>query len=466
VKYYFGPICLSFLIAFIFSLICILHIESAIGVLILLLVGGLIIRNPRKLFFIICLLFPFNNIVTVRFFTVDIRMIEIFWIPTFLTLLLRFLMRTDDARKFKFERYDILFLCFLISCGFKAIGDPYSFNISIEIIQIIYLYSIFFFFRNICNDKVYLSYFLKYIVPIAFIFCIFALITAAVGKFPLKSVRIFFPSGGIKLIDSLTEIQYSEISNIHSLIRVDCFFWGSTGTGNILIVLFFLVRASRKLKVYRNKTIILLESLILLCIIFTGSRASWVFMTFLFLLISFIERRYFFLKVFVGFCIVGLCIYLFPSIRERILEIFYTDESSNRSHFASWFAGIEMFVNHPILGVGLGRYPYEAMNSTFLKAFKVFIMPRAAHNILLRILAENGILGIITLGTLLGMVIIKSIKGIIRNHIFREIYFSFLGTFLMNLTMNAFMKEPFWILMGLVMGSYSFSNSKKSKNYL
>ncbi|MEA3238404.1 MAG: O-antigen ligase family protein, partial [Candidatus Bipolaricaulota bacterium] len=74
-----------------------------------------------------------------------------------------------------------------------------------------------------------------------------------------------------------------------------------------------------------------------------------------------------------------------------------------------WWVGWEMFKDHPLLGVGMGNYKLDFVQykATFLAtprgAAYSFYIPRAAqaHNDYVQVVAEMGILGIITLLSLL-----------------------------------------------------------------
>ncbi|MEA3238311.1 MAG: Wzy polymerase domain-containing protein, partial [Candidatus Bipolaricaulota bacterium] len=74
-----------------------------------------------------------------------------------------------------------------------------------------------------------------------------------------------------------------------------------------------------------------------------------------------------------------------------------------------WWVGWEMFKDHPLLGVGMGNYKLDFIQykATFLAtpqgAAYSFYIPRAAqaHNDYVQVVAEMGILGIITLLSLL-----------------------------------------------------------------
>ncbi len=67
------------------------------------------------------------------------------------------------------------------------------------------------------------------------------------------------------------------------------------------------------------------------------------------------------------------------------------DNYANSERVAHWVAGINMFVDHPLLGVGIGNYQdaYPAYQ------LGIFVVPLGhAHNYYINIAAEAGLLGL------------------------------------------------------------------------
>ena len=81
-----------------------------------------------------------------------------------------------------------------------------------------------------------------------------------------------------------------------------------------------------------------------------------------------------------------------------------------------------------------------------------------------KILAENGILGLLTLGGFFLFLLKQSHSYLNSNNkMFKNIIFAFLGTLFMNMTMNAFTIEAFWIITALLVG---VSNAEKNGSVL
>jgi len=107
-----------------------------------------------------------------------------------------------------------------------------------------------------------------------------------------------------------------------------------------------------------------------------------------------------------------------PSLPERILE-----QNSLRIRSWDWWIGWEMFLDHPVTGVGLGNYklnflPYKAeFLSTPRGEDYDFYIDRAAqaHNEYVQVLAELGILGALAVLSILSAVAVTLWKRLRSN---------------------------------------------------
>jgi O-antigen ligase len=77
----------------------------------------------------------------------------------------------------------------------------------------------------------------------------------------------------------------------------------------------------------------------------------------------------------------------------------YQTSSSVLSRIEIWLESIKIFKSHPIFGVGLGNIHFYVENY-FIKAASGFHLIKA-HNLVLELLAETGIIGLAIFGTLL-----------------------------------------------------------------
>lgn len=85
-----------------------------------------------------------------------------------------------------------------------------------------------------------------------------------------------------------------------------------------------------------------------------------------------------------------------------VINISFTNPSpdnyANSERVAHWVAGIHMFLDHPLLGIGIGNYQY-AYPTYHLG---IFVIPLGhAHNYYINIAAEAGLLGLSTFSLLL-----------------------------------------------------------------
>ena len=63
--------------------------------------------------------------------------------------------------------------------------------------------------------------------------------------------------------------------------------------------------------------------------------------------------------------------------------------------------GLQMFADHPILGVGLGNYPLLYQQYSQRLGIDLRSEIRQAHNLYLEVAAETGLLGLLSFGLLL-----------------------------------------------------------------
>jgi len=114
-------------------------------------------------------------------------------------------------------------------------------------------------------------------------------------------------------------------------------------------------------------------------------------------------RRLFHIALIVALCIIGA--YLAGKIPSRFIDPILTkigvinisftnpspDNYANSERVAHWVAGIHMFLDHPLLGIGIGnyQYAYPAYHAG------IFVVPLGhAHNYYINMAAETGLLGL------------------------------------------------------------------------
>jgi O-antigen ligase len=177
----------------------------------------------------------------------------------------------------------------------------------------------------------------------------------------------------------------------------------STGTmelaGFIILIYPSIIIYTFKNQLINKYKFILYFSLIISfpVIFFNGTRIMWVVLSILisFILFSLIKNKK--KLVIVLFIILGLGTIFInnnPVVQARIYSITDTQNASNSERLRMWRSAWMMFEDHPIAGVGLGNYMEQYRTK--------YILPEAkernqwhAHNVLMQMLAETGIIGFI-----------------------------------------------------------------------
>lgn len=204
----------------------------------------------------------------------------------------------------------------------------------------------------------------------------------------------------------------------------------------------------------------------LLSVIFTFSRGG--FIALLVTLITVIIYRklklpFVLLMIFFGILVLRLVPNPFferlSTIPDAITgQISYVDEVSFRGRVSELIVAVEVFLDHPIVGVGVDNYPVYYQEYSRRVGLDPRTEQRQAHNLFLRTAAETGILGLLTFGLIL-WVAFKSVLDAWRllNQVNLHKYANLVAAFGISMlgfltdamfTHNAFPRY-FWILVGI-----------------
>lgn len=166
----------------------------------------------------------------------------------------------------------------------------------------------------------------------------------------------------------------------------------------------------------------LIHKIILLCIIsifiittvLTFSRMGMLCLIILLLMVLFKERRH---KKFILFTLISLLI-IFIAIPDYIWENvrsfqFMTIDESIQQRLRILKGGFNMFLEHPIFGVGLGNFLTQSLHYTNT------LLPRLAHNTFLEIAAEMGILGILVF-TLIIIITLRDMGDLEKFYLYKD----------------------------------------------
>lgn len=141
-------------------------------------------------------------------------------------------------------------------------------------------------------------------------------------------------------------------------------------------------------------------------------------------------------------------------------KISYVDEISFRGRTSELIVAAQMFMDHPLIGVGVDNYPVYYQEYSRRVGLDPRSEQRQAHNLFLRTAAETGLAGIITFGLILWMMI-KSVIDAYRHfkQAGMEKYANLVAAFGLSIfgflsdsmfTHNAFPRY-FWILVGIAL---------------
>jgi putative inorganic carbon (hco3(-)) transporter len=175
-------------------------------------------------------------------------------------------------------------------------------------------------------------------------------------------------------------------------------FFHPSAFGMYLIILWpiVLVEWQQSRRWLSKISLVILLSALTFCLIMTYTRVVWLALLLNILGAFFIFRRF---RLMLGTGIVGIWVAIvsWQPIMARFGEavqfqngqIFFSEFGSVAWRFQQWQIAINLFTEHPLLGVGWWTFPdYNIWNST-------------PHNDYLRLAAETGILGLIFYGFLL-----------------------------------------------------------------
>jgi len=198
----------------------------------------------------------------------------------------------------------------------------------------------------------------------------------------------------------------------------------------------------------------------------TFSRGAWLSVFALVAFYACLERRQIDLKVFIAVIMVlvlGVGIVgslqvseLFSQRMEHLTDIRFL---TNYDRIDRWMAALSMFSEHPLLGVGWGRYADEYYRYIFyIDAYSTDIR-MGAHNLYLEMLAESGLVGLGSFLILLALFATEAqrLRRRTTDRFYRAVLTGAMGALLTYLV-HAFVNNlgpsdkigiTFWVLIGL-----------------
>jgi O-antigen ligase len=153
----------------------------------------------------------------------------------------------------------------------------------------------------------------------------------------------------------------------------------------------------------RRIILALLFCLLTTVIVFTGSRGAFLSYVAVFVIIFVWQSKRKGLGI-IALCLVGISLYWFMpdqyvERQKTMLDLEHVDRSTSR-RFEAWKDGVELFVDSPVLGVGIGNFgPARGA------AFEDWLWP---HNLVIQLISETGMLGAISWAYLMALVLNRS----------------------------------------------------------
>lgn len=139
----------------------------------------------------------------------------------------------------------------------------------------------------------------------------------------------------------------------------------------------------------------------------------------------------------------------------------YSDVSF-RGRLSEMVVGVNMFVDHPILGVGKGNYPYYYLDYAKEIGLEYRNEARQAHSLYIEILAETGILGFIAFSTAIISILLglnrmrryyKGIKAFDRSGWVASIEISIMTYLTSSIFLHGDYIRYFWMIIALGMAA-------------
>lgn len=298
--------------------------------------------------------------------------------------------------------------------------------------KLFFLFSIFFISTIVSYvDSINLLNSIDYIDILLYPFLIIAIITF--NNFSNKEVKYFtiFIVGSIfvNMIYGLYQYRLG-IKRVNGNVFVMEF---ATLVGFLSIFLFvYLINNKFNIK-YKIPLVILFFTTIL-AIIFSGTRGVWVaFPLALIFILIIINKKY--IIYFLIFIILGtafIFIFLPDYYFERMISIFdLTNNRSNTTRLYLWQGALSIFLDHPINGIGLNNFSSIIKEEQYYN--KDMVSTAHAHNNILQLAAETGILGVASFLYLvykISFMLYEYIKKT-SNKLFQSYYIFVLGSFIL-----------------------------------
>ena len=230
---------------------------------------------------------------------------------------------------------------------------------------------------------------------------------------------------------------------------------GSLSIGTVLLLLFGIkAETKRKRCICWGMFVIAIIALL-----YTETRGAWIAVA-----VTAISSCFFaahsIKKCLIAFAVTAVLlagvISLSPSLQERMATFTNQDYQSNAERIRIWTSSWNMFLDHPVLGVGMGQYEHEYQTKYILPSAKERGLGHAHSNIM-QMLGERGIVGCIAFLGMWGYLTWFSLRGWWeRKELAYLVFFAMLtGMMLQGLTEynmgNSVVTKLFWFSLAICM---------------
>ncbi|WP_418627519.1 O-antigen ligase family protein [Anaerosinus sp.] len=229
----------------------------------------------------------------------------------------------------------------------------------------------------------------------------------------------------------------------------------------IVITLTIFLSNSSELEMKYKYYAIFLFTIGFIALMFNGTRIVWAIAALLIVSIIFNQiknkNKALIFVLLIAFGVIGFT-YINPFMQQRIASYFDANNPSNKGHYLIARDSIKLIQDHPILGVGQGRFMKVFYTEGYIQQDTIVnegkMIPHA-HNNTLMILAESGIIGCIAFWFMMGSFLYWSYKKwrVEKDEISMAFFLITLSTILQGLTDYSFglssTTKMYFFIMGL-----------------
>ncbi len=435
--------------------------SKAFAPLMALLVAGVLVwavaARPREAVIALALASPFYDLAVIQIAGIaDIRMLEVLWLVTAISLALR-IQSGSETRFIAPPRWFTYAIAALATWFFlAAIVSGGGIRPIIEAIQTVYLCVIAYLVVGVVSatDAPELARWLR---PWAIVMGLVLLVSLAgyvLGFQPVAQTVVHVPQMSIEYLQDSPLVQGAG-SGYVQISRLSVLNLGPVGAAAILVGFLAVALSVVLTKTTHNnvRAAWLLLGSGSIVLLLTYSRAGWVLAVGAAAIVM-LAARHRTATISLSLFILALSLVAsLPSVASRVEEFTNVGEGSYQAHARMWVTAAHMIAERPVFGWGPGMYAEKADAMAINSWMATDISADQPHNWLLEISAETGVVGgilaVVFIGTLL-VVTWRRIQGaplpVFGLWVATGAYVA------MNLTLNAFRTEMMWVWFGAIVG--------------